>query len=135
LPASAKKSKSASPRATSVADTFANELVGPKAVFFPDLGAGDGNRTRDIQLGKLTYVIDFADARSSSRRQRIETVGKTRSYPIPEFAAWSDRVRLAFLGHSALKVSNSYSSKGIIWLVTGWSSPPCPHSLSADTAP
>jgi hypothetical protein len=70
------------------ADTFADELVGPKAVFFPDLGAGDGNRTHDIQLGKLTYVIDFADPRSSSRRQRIETVGKTRSYPIPEFAAW-----------------------------------------------
>jgi hypothetical protein len=41
---------------------FANEFVGPKAIFFQHLGAGDGNRTHDIQLGKLTYVLDFSDA-------------------------------------------------------------------------
>jgi hypothetical protein len=35
--------------------TFANEFVGLKTVFFQDLGAGDGNRTHDIQLGKLSF--------------------------------------------------------------------------------
>jgi len=48
--------------------TFANEFVRPRAVFFQGLGAGDGNRTHDIQLGKLTYVIDFIRTRSSSLR-------------------------------------------------------------------
>jgi hypothetical protein len=33
--------------------TFANEFAGPKTVFFQDFGAGDGNRTHDIQLGKV----------------------------------------------------------------------------------
>jgi hypothetical protein len=50
--------------------TFANEFLGPKAVFFQDLGAGDGNRTHDIQLGKLTYVIDFIRPRSPSHQSR-----------------------------------------------------------------
>ena len=35
--------------------TFANEFVGLKTVFFQGLGAGDGNRTHDIQLGKLSF--------------------------------------------------------------------------------
>jgi hypothetical protein len=30
-------------------------------------GAGDGNRTHDIQLGKLTYVIDFIGPRSPTQ--------------------------------------------------------------------
>ena len=34
---------------------FANEFVGLKTVFFQGLGAGDGNRTHDIQLGKLSF--------------------------------------------------------------------------------
>jgi len=33
--------------------TFANEFVRPKPIFFQGLGAGDGNRTHDIQLGKV----------------------------------------------------------------------------------
>ena len=35
--------------------TFANEFSRQKTVFFKDLGAGDGNRTHDIQLGKLSF--------------------------------------------------------------------------------
>jgi hypothetical protein len=33
--------------------------------------------THDIELAKLTYVIDFAGPPSSSHGQRIKTVGKT----------------------------------------------------------
>jgi hypothetical protein len=35
--------------------TFANEFVTPKAILFQCDGAGDGNRTHDIQLGKLSF--------------------------------------------------------------------------------
>jgi hypothetical protein len=35
--------------------TFAKEFVTPKAILFQCDGAGDGNRTHDIQLGKLSF--------------------------------------------------------------------------------
>jgi hypothetical protein len=36
--------------------TFANECMGLKAVFFQVIGAGDGKRTHDTQLGKVFDV-------------------------------------------------------------------------------
>jgi hypothetical protein len=36
--------------------TFGGEWRKPKAVFFQGIGAGDGNRTHYIQLGKLLDV-------------------------------------------------------------------------------
>jgi hypothetical protein len=39
--------------------TFANEFLTPKAVYFQDFGAGDGNRTHDIQLGKVCVENPF----------------------------------------------------------------------------
>jgi hypothetical protein len=35
--------------------TFANDWLRPRAISFQGLGAGDGNRTHDIQLGKLSF--------------------------------------------------------------------------------
>jgi hypothetical protein len=40
--------------------TFVSEWRKPKAVFFQGIGAGDGNRTHDIQLGKVFELSPLA---------------------------------------------------------------------------
>ena len=53
-----------------------------------------GSSTHDVQLGKLTYVIDFAGPRSSSHRQRIETAERARGRRSHRGSRLTLRIRL-----------------------------------------
>jgi prevent-host-death family protein len=66
------------------------------------------SRTHDIQLGKLTYVIDFMSPRSSSLQSRNVNRRKDEELShsgILRLATPSDRVRLAFLDNTRRKLA------------------------------